>query len=197
MEWVGLQHSHSSDWRRWGGGDRNAVALRADFSLSCFWGCLVCAFLMSCIQHTPSPSTCSRGPPTNQGACVLRSPGPGNPISGSDHARSPGSLCTFSLPLRTLPRTQVWTWSLFFPSYSIRYAFFLQPWLQASASCQLVFIENCSTYSFIFDIFGGGGKLLIFSPHILTLPPLYSLHKCLKNVFSCLSYKNVKKSKCP
>ena len=72
MDWVGLQHSYSSDWGRRGGGDRNTAVLRADCSLSCFWGYLVCAFLMSCIQAPlPSPSICPRGPPTSQGACVL------------------------------------------------------------------------------------------------------------------------------
>ena len=164
----------------------NRAATRADFSLPCR-AASSCMFLMCEVQAFPTfLSVPVILQPVKEGLS------PRYKIPGLEHP-----VCGFHF---TLPIITLFPWILhfsgtksspkgtgphpiilitFLPNYMwiILIVLFVQ---QSFSNFQLVFIENCSTYSFIFDIFGGGGKLLIFSPHILTLPPLYSLHKCLK-----------------
>ena len=59
--------------------------------------------------------------------------------------------------LSPVPGARVLTWSLLFSFYLIPFGTFLPSWmsLSLSANIQLVFIENCSTYRCIFDVFMG------------------------------------------
>lgn len=152
---------------------------------------------MSCIQHPLALLLCSRGPPTNQGACVLhRIPGPGSLIFWLRSCSSPGESVYFHPSENTSKDTGLNLITIL-PFLPIRVCIFLATLVANFCQLPVNFQWEYSTYSFIFDIFGGGGKLLIFSSHILTLPPYTAFINTLKNVFSCLSYKNVKKSKCP
>ena len=126
-------------------------------------------------------------PPTSKGGLSppCRTTGLGCPFFGLTCSLPRVGVCPCNLPfpLSRLPGAQVPNWSLFFPSYPITYASFLQPWLlrSPSSSFKLVFSENYSTCRCIFYVFLWGGELhilLSYSTILISTPSLISLNLC-------------------
>ena len=132
--------------------------------------CWDCAVEPSCCQRFDLLLMCPLCNCSNCCPCPSRMPPPVLccAICGWNCSVPREVLCPCNLPflLNPLPGTEVLTWSLLFPFYSVLCESFLQPWLykRLSASLQLVFSENFPHVDVSFTCSRQGGDF-----HVLLL----------------------------